>query len=45
MAEYRISEVAKDDLIRIHQYGTLQFGEAQADKYFPPLFVSSQTML
>ena len=34
MAEYKISEVAKEDLIPIHQYGTQQFGEVQADKYF-----------
>ncbi|PIB36356.1 plasmid stabilization protein [Reichenbachiella sp. 5M10] len=38
MAEYRISEVAKEDLIRIHQYGTKQFGEVQADKYFNTFF-------
>lgn len=39
MAEYRISQVAKEDLIRIHQYGTHQFGEEQADKYFNAFFV------
>lgn len=38
MAKYRISEVAKQDLIRIHQYGTSQFGEEQADKYFHAFF-------
>ncbi|MEM6831278.1 MAG: type II toxin-antitoxin system RelE/ParE family toxin [Bacteroidota bacterium] len=38
MAEYRISKVAKEDLIRIHQYGTHQFGEKQADKYFNDFF-------
>lgn len=38
MAEYRISEVAKEDLIRIHHYGALQFGEVQADKYFNDFF-------
>lgn len=38
MAEYRISQVAKEDLIRIHQYGTHQFGEEQADKYFNAFF-------
>ncbi|MEQ9287170.1 MAG: type II toxin-antitoxin system RelE/ParE family toxin [Cyclobacteriaceae bacterium] len=38
MAEYRISEVAKEDLIRIHHYGTLQFGEVQADRYFNSFF-------
>ncbi|QCK13781.1 type II toxin-antitoxin system RelE/ParE family toxin [Mangrovivirga cuniculi] len=34
MAEYRLSNEAKNDLIRIHQYGVKQFGESQADKYF-----------
>lgn len=34
MAEYRLSNEAKNDLIRIHQYGLMNFGEAQADKYF-----------
>ncbi len=38
MAEYRLSNLAKEDLIRIHQYGVLQFGEAQADKYLRSLF-------
>ena len=38
MGKYRISEVAKEDLIRIHHYGTLQFGEEQADKYFNAFF-------
>ncbi len=38
MAKYRISKVAKEDLIRIHQYGTHQFGEEQADKYFNAFF-------
>jgi len=38
MANYRISNVAKEDLIRIHQYGVDKFGLAQADKYFDSLF-------
>ncbi len=38
MAEYRISEVAKEDLIRIYYYGKLQFGEEQADQYFNAFF-------
>ncbi|UXX80450.1 type II toxin-antitoxin system RelE/ParE family toxin [Reichenbachiella carrageenanivorans] len=38
MPEYRISEIAKQDLIRIHQYGESQFGEEQADKYFNSFF-------
>jgi toxin ParE1/3/4 len=39
MAKYRISNEAKDDLIRIHQYGVKKFGMAQADKYFESFFV------
>jgi len=35
MADYRLSNEAKNDLIRIHQYG---FGEIQADKYFNTFF-------
>lgn len=38
MAKYRLSNVAKDDLIRIHQYGVDRFGMAQADKYFDSFF-------
>lgn len=38
MANYRLSNVAKEDLIRIHQYGAVKFGLAQADKYFDSLF-------
>ena len=38
MANYRLSNDAKDDLIRIHQYGVRQFGESQADKYFNTFF-------
>ena len=38
MAKYRLSNVAKEDLIRIHQYGVQKFGLAQADKYFDTLF-------
>jgi len=38
MANYRLSYVAKEDLIRIHQYGVVKFGLAQADKYFDSLF-------
>ena len=35
---YKLSEHAKDDLIRIHQYGMRKFGEAQADRYFYAFF-------
>ena len=38
MGNYRLSEEAKDDLIRIHQYGMQQFGETQADNYFLAFF-------
>ena len=38
MANYKLSEAAKKDLIRIHHYGVRAFGEAQADKYFNSFF-------
>ncbi|MCK9208067.1 MAG: type II toxin-antitoxin system RelE/ParE family toxin [Salinivirgaceae bacterium] len=38
MAEYRLSNSATEDLIRIHHYGVDKFGIAQADKYFDSLF-------
>ncbi|MFH6604323.1 type II toxin-antitoxin system RelE/ParE family toxin [Maribacter algicola] len=38
MAEYRLSNEAKNDLIRIHHYGVHKFGTAQADKYFDSFF-------
>ena len=38
MIKYALSESAKEDLIRIHQYGTKRFGEKQADKYFNEFF-------
>ena len=38
MAKYKLSNVAKEDLIRIHQYGSKRFGIAQADKYFNTFF-------
>ena len=40
MAKYKLSNVAKDDLIRIHQYGVKNFGVNQADKYFDSFFVN-----
>lgn len=39
MAKYLLSNVAKEDLIRIHHYGVKQFGIKQADKYFESFFV------
>lgn len=38
MTNYKLSNVAKEDLIRIHQYGTINFGTKQADKYFDTFF-------
>jgi len=38
MAKYRLSNEAKEDLIRIHHYGVNQFGMVQADKYFDSFF-------
>lgn len=38
MAEFRISNTAKEDLIRIHHYGVKNFGNIQADKYFDSFF-------
>ena len=38
MPDYRLSNEAKNDLIRIHQYGIKKFGLAQADKYFEAFF-------
>ncbi|MFZ5942155.1 MAG: type II toxin-antitoxin system RelE/ParE family toxin [Bacteroidota bacterium] len=38
MAEYRLSNAAKEDLIRIHHFGVRTFGVTQADKYFDTFF-------
>ncbi len=38
MSSYKLSNEAKNDLIRIHQFGVAQFGEVQADKYFNNFF-------
>ena len=38
MANYKLSEAAKEDLIRIHHYGVEKFGVKQADKYFNSFF-------
>jgi len=38
MTNYRLSNTAKEDLIRIHHYGVKTFGEKQADKYFNSFF-------
>lgn len=38
MAEYRLSNEAKEELIRIHHYGVEKFGMIQADRYFDSFF-------
>ncbi|WP_417361553.1 type II toxin-antitoxin system RelE/ParE family toxin [Galbibacter sp.] len=38
MAKYRLSNEAKNDLIRIHQYGVKKFGMTQADRYYNSFF-------
>jgi len=38
MANYKLSQSAEKDLIRIHHYGVQKFGMAQADKYFDSFF-------
>ena len=38
MIKYRLSNVAKEDLIRIHHYGVKNFGIVLADKYFDSFF-------
>jgi len=38
MAECRLSNAAKEDLIRIHHFGVEKFGIVQADKYFESIF-------
>lgn len=38
MVNYKLSIEAKNDLIRIHQFGIQKFGEIQADKYYATFF-------
>lgn len=38
MANYKLSNTAKEDLIRIHHYGVDRFGLEQADTYFDSFF-------
>lgn len=38
MTRYRLSNAAKEDLIRIHHFGIIRFGETQADLYFEEFF-------
>ena len=34
MGNYKLSQEAEADLIRIHQWGVEKYGEAQADEYY-----------
>ncbi|MGF7141346.1 type II toxin-antitoxin system RelE/ParE family toxin [Roseimarinus sediminis] len=38
MVKYKLSNSAKEDLIRIHHFGVENFGMDQADKYFNTFF-------
>jgi toxin ParE1/3/4 len=38
MANYKLSNSAKEDLIRIHHHGVQRFGVIHADKYFESFF-------
>ena len=40
MIKYKLSNVAKEDLIRIHHYVVKQFGIKQADNYFDFFFLN-----
>jgi toxin ParE1/3/4 len=44
MNKYRLSNDAKEDLIRIHHYGVKKFGIEQADKYFNAFFEAFKTI-
>ena len=44
MADYNLSNLAKEDLIRIHRYGVEKFGITQADKYFNSFFENFDTI-
>jgi toxin ParE1/3/4 len=45
MTKYRLSNAAKDDLIRIHHFGVEKFGVIQADKYFQSFFECFDTIV
>jgi toxin ParE1/3/4 len=45
MASFRLSNTAKEDLIRIHQYLVKKFGVRQADKYFNDFFESFELIV
>ena len=38
MAKYKLSNSAKEDLIRVHHFGVKKFGMTKAEKYFESFF-------
>lgn len=44
MSKYKLSKTAKEDLIRIHQFGVRKFGMEQADRYFNAFFESFESI-
>ncbi|MGY5354305.1 type II toxin-antitoxin system RelE/ParE family toxin [Wenyingzhuangia sp. IMCC45467] len=44
MAKFKLSNVAKEDLVRIHHYGVEKFGMAKADKNFNSFFEYFETI-
>jgi len=44
MAKYKLTNEAKNDLIRIHHYWVIKFGLVQADKYFEAFFECFNTI-
>jgi toxin ParE1/3/4 len=45
MASHLLSEVAKEDIIRIHRFGIERLGESQADKYINTIFEKFEGLL
>ncbi len=44
MARFKISNLAQEDIIRVHQYGLLHYGEKIADDYITLLFEYFETI-
>ncbi len=42
MADYKLSEEAEEDLIRIYQFGVKRFRMSQADRYLETIFNCSE---
>lgn len=38
MLNYRLSDTAEDDLVRIYHWGFQRYGQAKADQYFAAFF-------